>query len=115
MTENVIQPENDANKRTITLRGAIFIGIGSMVGAGTLAIFVLVTIARIRMAEETKASREILYLALIATSLAILLLAWYTLQTAPEIFAILVVIIILAWIVEAVRRWYSKREFRSVA
>jgi hypothetical protein len=75
MTENVIQPENDANERTITLRRAIFIGIRSMVGAVTLAIFVLVTIAHIRMAEETKASREILYLALIATSLAILLLA----------------------------------------
>lgn len=88
--------------------------IASIGSAVALAIYALVTIAHIRMTDETKASKAILYLALVATSLAILLFAWYTLQTAPETFAILVVIIILAWIVEAIWRWYSKREIRSV-
>ena len=50
-----------------------------------------------------------LYLALVATSLAILLFAWYTLQTAPRTFAILVAIVILAWVVEAIWRRISKR------
>jgi hypothetical protein len=53
-------------------------------------------------------------LALIATTLAILLFAWYTLLTAPQTFAILVVTIILAWIVEAIWRAISKREVKAV-
>jgi hypothetical protein len=67
------------------------------------------------MADETKASKPILYLALVATSLAILLFAWYTLLTAPQTFAILVVTIILAWVVEAIWRSISKREVETVA
>lgn len=89
--------------------------IASIGSAVALAIFVLVTIAHLRMAGETGASRLMLYLALIATTVAILLFSWYTLITAPQTFAILVATIVLAWVVEAVWRWYSKREVRSVA
>jgi amino acid transporter len=89
--------------------------IASIGSAVALAIFVLTTIAHLRMADETGASRLMLYLALIATSVAILLFAWYTLITTPETFAILVATIILAWVVEAIWRWYSKREVRSVS
>ena len=39
MAENTIEPQDTANKGKITLRGAIFIGIGSMVGAGIFALF----------------------------------------------------------------------------
>lgn len=39
MAENAIETPNEASKKTITLRGAIFIGIGSMVGAGIFALF----------------------------------------------------------------------------
>ena len=39
MAENTIAPETTAKKRTIGLRGAVFIGIGSMVGAGIFALF----------------------------------------------------------------------------
>jgi amino acid transporter len=39
MAENTITPETADNKGRITLRGAVFIGIGSMVGAGIFALF----------------------------------------------------------------------------
>ena len=88
--------------------------IASIGSAVALAIFALVTVAHLRMTKETKASRAILYLTLMATSLAILLFAWYTLITAPETFVILVATIILAWVVEAVWRSISKRELKAV-
>jgi len=37
MTENLIDVENKDEKKSITLLGAIFIGIDSMVGAGSVA------------------------------------------------------------------------------
>jgi hypothetical protein len=64
--------------------------------------------------DETRASRPVLYLAWIGTSLAILLLAWYTLLTAPETFVVMVATIILAWVVEGIWRWISKREVKAV-
>ena len=78
-----------------------------------LAIYVLITIAHLRMAKETGASRAMLVLALITTSVAILLFAWYTLKTAPQTFAILVATIVLAWVVEAIWRSISKRQLKS--
>lgn len=87
--------------------------IASIGSAVALAIFVLLTIAHIRMAKETGASKPILMLALIFTSFAILLFAWYTLKTAPQTFAILVGTIILAWVVEAIWRSISKRQLKS--
>jgi amino acid transporter len=88
--------------------------IASIGSAVALAIFVLITIGHLRMTKETKASRAVLYLTLITTSLAILLFAWHTLITAPETFAVLVVTIILAWVVEAIWRSISKREVEAV-
>jgi amino acid transporter len=87
--------------------------IASIGSAVALAIFALVTIAHLRMTKETGASIAVLVLALIATSLAILLFCWYTLMTAPQTFAILVGTIILAWVVEAVWRSISKREVKA--
>jgi amino acid transporter len=87
--------------------------IASIGSAVALAIFVLITIAHLRMTKETKASRIVLYLTLITTSLAILLFAWYTLITSPKTFVILVVTIILAWVVEAIWRGISKRELKA--
>jgi amino acid transporter len=87
--------------------------IASIGSAVALAIFVLITIAHLRMTKETRASKAILILALVTTSLAILLFSWYTLITAPQTFAILVATIILAWVVEAIWRWYSKRELKA--
>jgi hypothetical protein len=84
--------------------------IASIGSAVALAIFALVTVAHLRMVDETGASKPVLYLALAATSLAILLFAWYTLITAPQTFAILVATIILAWVVEAIWRNISRRE-----
>lgn len=86
--------------------------IASIGSAVALSIFALMTIAHLRMSKETGASKVILVLALITTSLAILLFAWYTLQTSPQTFVILIVTIILAWVVEALWRWYSKREVK---
>jgi amino acid transporter len=83
--------------------------ISSIGSAVALAVFAIITVAHLRMTGETKASKPILYLALIGTSLAILLFAWYTLQTAPQTFVSLTVIIILAWVVEAIWRRISKR------
>jgi amino acid transporter len=87
--------------------------IASIGSAVSLAIFALLTIAHIRLADETKASKLVLYIALVATTLAILLFCWYTLLTAPQTFVILVATIILAWVVEGVWRAISKK--REVA
>jgi amino acid transporter len=88
--------------------------IASIGSAVALAIFALITIAHLRMAKDTGASRFVLVLALIATSVAILLFCWYTLLTSPQTFVILVATIILAWVVEAVwRAINSKREVVS--
>jgi amino acid transporter len=87
--------------------------IASIGSAVALAIFALVTIAHLRMAKETEASGVILVLALIGTIIAILLFAWYTLITSPQTFVILVLTVILAWVVEAIWRWVSKREVET--
>jgi amino acid transporter len=87
--------------------------IASIGSAVSLAIFAFLTVAHLRLSKETGASKAILILALIATSLAILLFAWYTIITAPQTFVILVATIILAWVVEAIWRWYRKRELKA--
>ncbi len=87
--------------------------IASIGSAVSLAIFALLTIAHIRLSKETGASKAVLILALIATTVAILLFGWYTWLTSPQTFGILVGTIILAWVVEAVWRWISKREVKS--
>jgi amino acid transporter len=84
--------------------------ISSIGSAVALAIFAFITIAHLRMAKETGASIIVLILALIGTIVAILLFCWYTLQTSPQTFVILVATIILAWVVEAIWRAISKRE-----
>jgi amino acid transporter len=87
--------------------------IASIGSAVSLAIFALLTVAHLRLSNETGASKLILYVALVATIAAILLFCWYTLITAPQTFAILVVTIILAWVVEAIWRSISKREVET--
>jgi amino acid transporter len=87
--------------------------IASIGSAVSLSIFVLVTIAHLRMAGETKASKLVLWLALALTVLAILLFCWNTLLTAPQTFVILVATIILAWVVEWVWQRIRKRELKA--
>jgi amino acid transporter len=87
--------------------------IASIGSAIALVIFVFVTIAHLRMVDETRASKPVLYLTLFATALAFLLFCWYTLKTAPQTFVILMASIILAWVVEAVWRSISKRDVKS--
>lgn len=88
--------------------------IASIGSAVALAIFALVTIAHMKMRKETGASMFILILALIGTIVAILLFSWFTLLTSPQTFAILVAIIILAWVIEGIwRAMDKKREVRA--
>jgi amino acid transporter len=87
--------------------------IASIGSAVSLTIFAFLTIAHLRLAKETGASKAILVIALIATVVAILLFCWNTLLTAPQTFIILVATIILAWVVEAVWRSISKREVKT--
>jgi amino acid transporter len=97
----------------LTLILAILFNVAAIASLGSavaLAIYVLITVAHLRMADETKASRLVLVVALVATSGAILLFAWYTLQTEPQIFVILLISIVLAWVVEAIWRRISKRQ-----
>jgi amino acid transporter len=89
--------------------------IASIGSAVALAIFAFVTIGHIRTRNETGASLTILVLALVPTSAAILLFAWYTLLTSPQTFTILVLTIILAWVVEAAWRAISKREVKAIS
>ena len=63
-------------------------------------MFALLTYAHLRMTDETKASKPILWVALIATSLAIVVFAVYTVYTDPAVFVALVATIVLAWVVE---------------
>jgi len=83
--------------------------IASIGSAVALFIFLLVTIAHLRMRKDTGASKWMLYLAVFGTSLALLLFGWYTAMTAPETFGLMFVIIILAWVLEAVWRAISKK------
>jgi amino acid transporter len=87
--------------------------IASIGSAVALAIYVLITIAHLRMAGETHASKAVLWVALGLTLLAIILFAWNTLITAPQTFVILVATIILAWVVEAVWQSIRKRELKA--
>jgi amino acid transporter len=87
--------------------------IASIGSAVSLAIFALLTYAHIRLSKETGASNVILVIALIATTLAILLFCWYTYITAPQTFAILIGTIILAWVVAAIWRSISKRGVKT--
>ncbi len=95
---------------------AVFVDVSAIASVGSavaLSIFALVTIAHLRMTDETRASKPILWLTLLATILAILLFCWYTLLTSPQTFAFLVATIVLAWVVEAVWRYISKREVNT--
>jgi amino acid transporter len=84
--------------------------IASIGSAVALAIFALITVAHLRMVNETGASKAVLIVALIGTTLAILLFAWHTLLTDPQLFTILIVTIALAWVVEGIWRGISKRK-----
>jgi amino acid transporter len=86
--------------------------IASIGSAVALVIYVLLTIAHLRMAGETHASKAVLWVALGLTILAILLFAWNTLVTAPQTFVILVATIILAWVVEAVWQRMRKHDLK---
>lgn len=102
----------------IAIALAVFFNLGAIASLGSavaLLIYVLITIAHLRMVKETGASRAMLVLALITTSVAILVFAWYTLRTDPRTFVILVVTIVLAWVVEAIWRSISKRQLEAGA
>ncbi|MEI2691710.1 MAG: hypothetical protein V9H69_19215 [Anaerolineae bacterium] len=102
----------------IAIALAVFFNLGAIASLGSavaLLIYVLITIAHLRMVKETGASRAMLFLALITTSVAILVFAWYTLRTDPRTFVILVVTIVLAWVVEAIWRSISKRQLEAGA
>ena len=86
--------------------------IASVGSAVALTIYVLVTIAHLRMRKETGASRVLLWTALAATVVAIILFAIYTLQNDPKTFVALAVTIVLAWVVEAIWRAISKRRMQ---
>jgi amino acid transporter len=88
--------------------------IASIGSAVSLVIFAFVTVAHLRMIKETKASKFMLYLTLIATVLAFLLFCVNTAQTAPETFGILIATILLAWIVEFIWRRISKKNNKEI-
>jgi amino acid transporter len=97
----------------IAIALAVFFDLGAIASLGSavaLLIYVLITIAHFRLANETGASKAVLALALITTSIAILVFAWYTLRTDPQTFVVLLVTIVLAWVVEAIWRGISKRK-----
>ena len=78
---------------------AVFFDLSAIASVGSavaLAIFALITVAHIRMAKETGVSRGVLVVALVVTSLAMLLFAWYTLLTDPRTFVFVVAAIVLA-------------------
>lgn len=89
--------------------------IAAIGSAVSLAIFVLLTIGHLRIADQTQASRAMLYVALVATSIAVVVFAVYTLFTDPRMFVTLVVVTALAWVLEAVLQRWGKRDVRIAA
>ena len=92
---------------------AVFFDVSAIASVGSavaLAIYILVTIAHLRMADETGASRAVLVLALLTAALAIVLFAWNTLQSDPQTFVVLVVTIVLAWVTEAIWARFRARQ-----
>lgn len=92
---------------------AVLFDLGAIASVGSavvLAISVLVTIAHLRMTQDTKASKPILWIALLASLLAVLIFAAYTLLTDPMTFVALLITIILAWVVEWVWVRIGKRQ-----
>ena len=83
--------------------------IASVGSAVALMLFLLVAVAHLRMTKETGASRIVLVVTILATAVAFILFAIYTVQNDPKVFVILAVTIVLAWVVEAVWRAISKR------
>ncbi len=97
---------------------AVLFDLGAIASVGSavvLAISVLVTIAHLRMTQDTKASKPILWIALLSALGAVLVFAAYTLITDPMTFVALTATIILAWLVEWVWIRMSKRQARSEA
>lgn len=95
---------------------AVFFDLSAIASVGSavvLAISVLVTVAHLRMTQETKASKPVLWVALIAAILAVLIFAGYTLLTDPKTFVALTVTIILAWLTEWV--WIKIRERQTAS
>jgi len=100
----------------IAIALAVFFDLGAVASLGSavaLLIYVLITIAHFRLANETGASKAVLALALITTSIAILVFAWYTLRTDPQTFVVLLATVMLAWVVEAIWRGISKRKLEA--
>lgn len=96
----------------LTMVLAILFDLGAIASLGSavsLAVFALITVAHLRMVDETKASKPVLYAALVATSVAILLFCWYTAITDPRLFAILLVTVVLAWVFEVMLARSRKR------
>lgn len=95
---------------------AVLFDLGAIASVGSavvLAISVLVTIAHLRMTQDTQASKAILWIALLSALGAVLVFAVYTLITDPMTFVALTVTIILAWLVEWIWVRMSKRPVRS--
>ena len=83
--------------------------IASVGSAVALMLFLLVAVAHLRMTKETGASRIVLVVTILATAVAFILFAIYTVQNDPKVFVVLAVTIVLAWVVEAIWRAISKR------
>jgi amino acid transporter len=87
--------------------------LASLSSSVTLAGYVLITIGHLRLADQTRASRLILYLALLITIATLLIYVVYTLQTDPRTFVVLVLFVILAWVVEIIWRRVSHRQMQK--
>lgn len=95
---------------------AVLFDLGAIASVGSavvLAISVLVTIAHLRMTQDTQASKAILWIALLSALGAVLVFAAYTLITDPMTFVALTATIILAWLVEWIWIRMSKRRVSS--
>jgi hypothetical protein len=95
----------------MSVRGAAFLGIGAMVGAGIFALlgeagavagsavwlsFLLVGVAGHRLRSETGARDAVVLLGVAATAIVLVFFAVDTLRNAPQTFAAIVVIAALA-------------------
>ncbi len=86
--------------------------IASLSSSVALLGYVLITIGHLRLADQTGASKLILYLALIVTLATLLIYFIFTLQTDPRAFNVLVLFILFAWVVEIIWRRISRRHLK---
>jgi amino acid transporter len=87
--------------------------IASLGSVVALVIFLMVALAGMRLRAETGSNAPIIGLAILSTSVVLVVFVIQTFQTAPETFTAMIIVLVLAAILEYA--WSAMRERRDAA